>query len=175
MSSHSSDSSAHAATRAAPQVVPQSSQQTAPQGAPQSLGRRIAGLRGDSGLTQSELAERVAISRVALSNLESNRSVPGERTIVLLSGVFHLEPHELVAGTDYPEAKAERLPYVAARYTEVDLQLSLLDRDLRWLEGAPRGVAARVRGEWSAKLAELAASTADPGESAKVAEARTRL
>ncbi len=171
MPSHSSDSRAQAVSKTGPQGASQGSSQVASE----SLGRRIAGLRSDSGLTQSELAERVAISRVALSNLESNRSVPGERTIVLLSGVFRLEPHELVAGTDYPKAKTERLPFVAARYTEVDLQLSLLDRDLRWLEGAPRGVAARVRGEWSAKLAELAAATADPGEAAKVAEARTRL
>jgi transcriptional regulator with XRE-family HTH domain len=142
---------------------------------PESLGRRIAGLRNEWGLTQTELAERVAISRVALSNLESNRSVPGERTIVLLSGVFHIDPHVLVAGTDYPLGKAERLPAVSARYTEVDLQIALLDRDLRWLEGAPRGVAARVRGEWSNRLAHLAGVTTDPGESAKLAEARSRL
>ena len=92
---------------------------------PANLGHRIARLRHELGWTQQELAERVAISRVAVSQLESGTSVPSERTITLLAGVFKLEPHELVADTDYPIAKAERLPVTAARYTEVELQLRL--------------------------------------------------
>ena len=44
-------------------------------------------------------------------------------------GLFKLEPHELVEGTDYPTAKAERLPVVVCRYTEVELQLRLLELD----------------------------------------------
>jgi transcriptional regulator with XRE-family HTH domain len=91
------------------------------------LGQRIAGLRRDLGWTQQELAERLAISRVAVSHLESGASVPSERTITLLAGLFKLEPHELVADTGYPMAKAERLPVTAARYTEVELQLRLFD------------------------------------------------
>ena len=39
-------------------------------------------------------------------------SDPGERTVALLAGVFKVEPHELVADTNYPAAKAERLPVV---------------------------------------------------------------
>ena len=78
---------------------------------PGGLGRRIAGCRGDLGLTQQELAARVAISRVALSNLESGRSEPGERTVTLLAGIFGMEPHELVEGTSYPGAKSDRLPW----------------------------------------------------------------
>ena len=89
------------------------------------LGRRIARLRRELGWTQQELAERLAISRVAVSHLESGVSVPSERTITLLAGVFKLEPVDLVADTDYPIAKAERLPVTAARYTEVELQLRL--------------------------------------------------
>src|SRR4051812_9847260 len=91
------------------------------------LGDRIAGLRHELGWTQQELAERLAISRVAVSHIESGASVPSERTITLLAGVFKLEPHELVADTGYPVAKAERLPVTAARYTEVELQLRLFD------------------------------------------------
>ena len=89
------------------------------------LGERIARLRHTLGWTQQELAERLAISRVAVSHLESGATVPSERTITLLAGVFKLEPHELVADTGYPVAKAERLPVTAARYTEVELQLRL--------------------------------------------------
>ncbi|HZN16488.1 MAG TPA: helix-turn-helix transcriptional regulator [Acidimicrobiales bacterium] len=89
------------------------------------LGTRIGRLRRELGWTQQELAERLAISRVAVSHLESGASVPSERTITLLAGLFKLEPHELVADTGYPMAKAERLPVTAARYTEVELQLRL--------------------------------------------------
>jgi len=38
--------------------------------------------------------------------------------------------------------KAARLPLVAPRHTEVELQLALLERDLRWLESAPPAMAA---------------------------------
>ena len=89
------------------------------------LGQRIARLRKELGYTQQDLAERLAISRVAVSHLESGASVPSERTIALLAGVFKLEPHVLVADTGYPVAKAERLPVTVARYTEVELQLRL--------------------------------------------------
>src|SRR5262245_66277336 len=86
------------------------------------LGERIARLRCHLGWTQQELADRIAISRVAVSHLELGISVPSERTVALLAGAFHLEPLDLVDGTAYPEAKAERLPLVAARYTEIELQ-----------------------------------------------------
>jgi len=142
---------------------------------PAPLGRRIAGHRATLGLTQQELAERVAISRVALSNLESGRSVPGERTVTLLAGIFGLEPHELVAGTDYPAAKADRLPLVAARHTEADLLLALLERDRRWLEGAPPAVADRVIGQWRRDLAAAVDAALDPRERRRLADARRSL
>src|SRR5262245_30668168 len=106
-------------------VVPHSSAKwvgtmTKSSGSPphESLGRRIAAHRAKLGLTQQELADRLAISRVAVSHLESGLSDPGERTVTLLAGLFKVEPHELVAGTSYPSAKADRLPVVATRYTE---------------------------------------------------------
>ena len=149
-----------------------------PSGAPpeaNALGVRIAGLRLDLGFTQQELADRVAISRVALSNLESGRSVPGERTVTLLAGIFGMEPYDLVQGTSYPVAKVDRLPVVAARHTEVALQLALLDRDLRWLEAAPQDVAARVLREWRRDLAQLRDRTVDPRERRRVERALDAL
>src|SRR5690242_3368398 len=107
----------------------------APDDAPpdETLGQRIGRLRSLLGWTQQELADRIAISRVAVSHLEMGMSVPSERTAALLAGVFHLEPHELIQDTAYPDAKAERLPLVTARYTEVELQVALMQRDLGWL------------------------------------------
>jgi transcriptional regulator with XRE-family HTH domain len=96
----------------------------------ESFARRIAKLRSELGWTQQELADRLGMSRAAVSHVEGGLSVPSERTVTLLAGIFTVEPHELVAGTDYPIGKAERLPVVAARYTEVDLQLRLFDAGL---------------------------------------------
>jgi transcriptional regulator with XRE-family HTH domain len=144
------------------------------------LGRRIADHRARLGWTQQDLADRVGISRVAVSHLEAGMSQPGERTVTLLAGIFKLEPRELVAGTDYPPAKAERLPPVAARYTEVEHQLDLLARDLEGLDRAagPGGGTGRpgpLLAEWADRLVGLAAGAHDPREAAAVAAAADRV
>jgi len=131
------------------------------------LGRRIAALRNQLGWTQQQLAERLGISRAALSHVEAGMSVPGERTVALLAGIFKVEPHELVASTSYPVAKAERLPVVVARYTEVDLQLRLLARDIE------AGDIDRV--DWLQRLRVLAKSAHDRNEQVAIADAITRL
>jgi transcriptional regulator with XRE-family HTH domain len=133
------------------------------------LGQRIAALRAGRGWTQQELAERLAISRVALSHLEAGMSTPGERTIALLAGLFKLEPHELVEGTSYPPAKAERLPVVVCRYTEVELQLRLLALD------EERGLDASRRADWVDRLRVLGKVTHDREETALLDETRRRL
>lgn len=138
----------------------------------ENLGRRIADHRAKLGLTQQELADRVGISRVAVSHLEAGLSQPGERTTALLASVFKLEPHELVAGTGYPAAKAERLPVVVARYTEVELQLTLLEHDLGWVEHVPPAYAEEVLDGWLRRLRLLESSAHDPGERAAIAAAR---
>ena len=133
------------------------------------LGHRIATLRASRGWTQQELAERLAISRTGVSHLEAGMSTPGERTIALLAGLFKLEPHELVDGTSYPTAKAERLPVVVCRYTEGELQLRLLDLD------EERGLDDPRRADWVARLRVLAKVTHDRDEAALLEEARRRL
>lgn len=126
----------------------------------EAFGRVVAKLRLERGWTQQDLAERLGVSRVALSHIEAGMAWPNERTVTLLAGWFGVEPPALVMGTDYPSAKAERVPLVANRHTEVDLQLALLASDLRWLDllaetpgGAGR--AADVRASWRATLTAL--------------------
>jgi transcriptional regulator with XRE-family HTH domain len=139
----------------------------------ESLGHRIAKHRTELGWTQAELAERVGISRVALSHIESGITNPGERTVALLAGVFKVEPHELVAGTDYPAAKAERLPVVSARYTEVEHRLALLDAQLAVITdpSARERVVVRSRAE----LGELITRTEDRRERAMLRARIERL
>jgi len=139
----------------------------------ESLGDRIGKHRTELGWTQAELAERVGISRVALSHIESGISTPGERTVALLAGVFKVEPHELVARTDYPPAKAERLPLVAARYTEVEHQLALLDARLAATSNERERV--DVMTEARDRLLSLLQRTSDPRERARLRARLARL
>ena len=100
----------------------------------ESIGKRLASLRQKNGLTQQSLADRLAMSRVAVSHIEIDLTIPSERSITLMAGVFKLSPTDLVQGTSYPRAKAERLPVLTTIYTELELYLALLTNDIEWLE-----------------------------------------
>lgn len=141
-----------------------------------SLGQRIAARRAERGWTQQQLADRLGISRVAVSHLETDLNIPSERTVALLAGLFRVEPHDLVGGTTYPVAKADRLPLVVNRWSEVEHQLALLAGDLRWLDrpglDLPSSVVDEVLAGWEAVLAKLAAEVVDPVESATLTATR---
>src|SRR4030067_878005 len=100
----------------------------------ESIGKRLASLRQKNGLTQQSLADRLAMSRVAVSHIEMDLTIPSERSITLMAGVFKLSPTDLVQGTSYPRAKAERLPVLTTIYTALELNLALLTNDIEWLE-----------------------------------------
>ena len=142
-----------------------------PQHSDETLGQRIARLRARRSWTQERLAEQLAASRVAVSHFEMGLALPSERTIMLLAGLFKLEPHELIAGTGYPAAKAERLPSVACRYTEVEFQLALLRRDMEWATRVGGSVQQQIIEESHAKIAALLDGTYDEGERATLREA----
>jgi transcriptional regulator with XRE-family HTH domain len=143
-----------------------------PQHPDETLGQRIAKLRARRGWTQEALADRLAASRVAVSHFEMGLALPSERTIVLLAGLFKLEPHDLIAGTGYPAAKAERLPAVACRYTEVEFQLALLRRDLEWATRLGGSTQQDISEEWRVRLEALAKEAYDEGERASLREAQ---
>jgi transcriptional regulator with XRE-family HTH domain len=143
-----------------------------PQYPDETLGQRIARLRARRSWTQERLAEQLAASRVAVSHFEMGLALPSERTIVLLAGLFKLEPHELIAGTGYPIAKAERLPSVACRYTEVEFQLALLQRDLEWAGRLDLATRRDIAEAWRMKLAALDEQAYDEGERALLEQAR---
>jgi transcriptional regulator with XRE-family HTH domain len=100
----------------------------------ESIGKRLAFLRQKNGWTQQSLAARLAMSRVAISHIEMDMTIPSERSITLMAGVFKLSPLELVEGTTYPRAKAERLPELTTIYTEIELYFALLQNDTDWID-----------------------------------------
>jgi len=144
------------------------------------LGKRVARLRAAHGWTQQMLADRLAISRVAVSHLELDLSAPSERTVTLLAGLFKMEPGELVGGTLYAQAKAERLPLVTCRYTEGEMQVALLRADLRWLgrlHDQPHWLllAKEVRQRWQGPLTVMATERQEPDEQALLEQALGEL
>jgi transcriptional regulator with XRE-family HTH domain len=137
------------------------------------LGRRVSRLRSSTGWTQQALADRLGMSRTAISHLEGGISEASERTVILLAGLFALEPHELVAGTLYPQTKAERLPTVTNRHTAVDMALARLhaQRELWPLLGERESF--ENRQQWICELSLLATGTANREEQLRV-ETRIR-
>jgi transcriptional regulator with XRE-family HTH domain len=147
---------------------------------PESIGKRIAALRQQHGWSQQALADRVAISRVAVSHIEMDLTIPGERTITLLAGLFKIAPYALVKGTTYPQAKAERLPAVACCHTEVELNLALLRNDLEWLArlASQRDWsqwAAELWQKWAPRLKQWRVETVDEREQALIVAAQDVL
>jgi len=135
----------------------------------ETIGKRVARLRVDHGWTQQYLATRLAISRVAVSHIEMDLTVPSERTLILLAGLFKNSPHELADGTTYPDAKAEKLPFVVCTYTPLEVDLELLENDLKWLDRLSPSVAKERFSEeiyqhWSGRLAIISEQCQDERE-----------
>jgi transcriptional regulator with XRE-family HTH domain len=146
----------------------------------ETIGKRIARLRSERGWTQQALAARLAASRVAISHIEMDLSLPSERTITLLAGIFKVTPYALVDGTTYPPGKAEKLPAAACSYTPLELDLALLERDLDWLKrlNGNREAAAwrrELRQSWSRRLADWLESDLDGAEREQAQQALQSL
>jgi len=145
------------------------------------IGKRISRLRLEMGWTQQEMAARLGISRVAVSHIESDLSIPSERTITLLAGLFKLPPHQVVQETTYPDAKAERLPTYTCTFTKLELQLALLKNDLTWLQrcqqvGVSESEIARLKSElwdkWDPLLSEWLEGYLDADQKKYLGQAR---
>ena len=61
------------------------------------LGTRISNLRKEKGLTQEELAEKLYVSRTAVSKWESGRGYPNIDSLKAISGFFSVTVDELLS------------------------------------------------------------------------------
>ena len=62
------------------------------------LGERIAYYRGALGLSQGELAEKLGVSRQAVSKWETDAGLPDLDRLIALSGLYNITLDELVKG-----------------------------------------------------------------------------
>lgn len=72
------------------------------------LGERIAYYRGALGLSQGELAEKLGVSRQAVSKWETDAGLPDLDRLIALSGLYNITLDELVKGSAPSPAPADR-------------------------------------------------------------------
>lgn len=77
------------------------------------LGERIAYYRGALGLSQGELAEKLGVSRQAVSKWETDAGLPDLDRLIALSGLFDITLDELVKGAAPSPAPADGTPAAA--------------------------------------------------------------
>jgi transcriptional regulator with XRE-family HTH domain len=147
---------------------------------PEPIGQRIAAYRQNMGWTQQALADRLGISRVAVSHIEADISLPGERTITLLAGLFKVSPLDLVHGTTYPQAKVDRLPPMVCSYTPFEMAMALFENDMAWMariQGSSiyQDMVAHLAEIWSQGLTEWGDEDLDETQLRQVEAARVKL
>lgn len=73
------------------------------------LGERIYSLRSRNGFSQGELADRLNVSRQAVSKWENNSAVPDLERIIKMSELFGISIDELIKGEPPEEIRREEL------------------------------------------------------------------
>ena len=133
---------------------------------------KASGLRGrggagfPTGLKWSFMPRTAPVQKYLVCN--SDESEPGtckDRDIL------RFNPHALVEGTTYPDAKTDRLPLVACAYTALELDLALLENDLTWLrelQNTPdyERLREKIFHQWISRLMAWEVETIDPQEQA---------
>ena len=64
------------------------------------FGEKIKKLRNDNRLTQDELAEKIYVTRTAISKWETDKGYPSIDSLKELSNLFHISIDELISDTD---------------------------------------------------------------------------
>lgn len=105
------------------------------------IGTRIKELRIEHHLSQEALAEKLNLSRQAVTKWENNISMPSTANLLELAKLFHISTEELIFPTE--EAKDEKkkvkqwVKYILLFFTIVFIILSLIAsfkfKQMRWL------------------------------------------
>lgn len=83
-------------------------------------GRLIAYYRKLSGLTQSELAEKLGLSSKAISAWETGRNEPNMGQAYDMSKVFHIEVTELMLPLSNEDKEKEEITALINAYSKAD-------------------------------------------------------
>lgn len=80
------------------------------------VGDRIVMLRESENLTQQELAQKLGISRSALSHYEKNRRAPDYETLVKIAKYFHVTTDYLLANVTKEEIEIDGYKMIILRW-----------------------------------------------------------
>ncbi|EHQ91103.1 helix-turn-helix domain-containing protein [Desulfosporosinus youngiae] len=75
-----------------------------------SISNRIQTLRKIKGLSQEELADKIGVSRQAVSKWESNQSTPDIDKIIMISDYFEVTIDYLLKGIEHPKEAVKKKP-----------------------------------------------------------------
>lgn len=83
------------------------------------FGEKLKKLRADNNLTQEELADRLFVTRTAISKWETNRALPQIDNLKLISEIFGASIDELISDSDIQtkrslDEKRAKIMYVIA-------------------------------------------------------------
>lgn len=98
------------------------------------FGKRIKGLRGDQGLSQAALADRVGVSEEWVRRIERGDGAPSFDTIEAIAASFGVPVGDLFGGLSGSDARTAELARLAG---------SLDDEGIAWLEQAARLIGSR--------------------------------
>ena len=96
------------------------------------IGENLRALRADSGMTQEQVAEKLGVTRQALSSYESNRTRPDIDTLVRLCGIYGTDLDGLVYGHTRVLRALRRVKTAAYVLWALLVGLTLLSSALLW-------------------------------------------
>jgi len=95
------------------------------------LGEKLKKLRADNGFTQEELAEKLYVTRTAISKWESNRGCPNIDTLKTISKFFSVSIDDLLSSNELltiaeEDGKQKETHFKAFIFALLDLSIAML-------------------------------------------------
>ena len=117
------------------------------------LGEKLKKLRADNGFTQEELAEKLYVTRTAISKWESNRGYPNIDALKAISKFFSVSIDELLSSDELLTIAEEDSKQKETRFK--DFVYALLDLSIAMLLFLPFFAENREDVIWSVSLLNL--------------------
>lgn len=96
------------------------------------FGEKLKRLRNDNGLTQEQLAEKIFVTRTAISKWETNNGYPSIDSLKTISNLFGISIDDLISDVDVENKKildekiAKRFYFVAIVFLGITILFTLL-------------------------------------------------
>lgn len=96
------------------------------------FGDKLKKLRSDNGLTQEQLADKIFVTRTAISKWETNNGYPSIDSLKVISNLFNISIDELISDDDIENKKllddkiAKRFYFIAIAFLGVTVIFTLL-------------------------------------------------